>query len=53
MKIEVELEYEKETRRTYRFKENKEPPVIGYLYVQKTAFEEEPPKKIKVTIEAI
>jgi len=55
MKQEILLEFEKETKRTYRFNENKDPEerTIGVLYVSKKAFEEEEPKKIKVTIESV
>ena len=55
MKKEVVLDFEKETKRTYRFNENKgvEDRTIGVLYVSKTALEGEEPKKIKVTIETM
>lgn len=33
-----ELEFERPTKRTYRFKEKKEPAKIGILYVQQHAF---------------
>jgi len=49
--IKAEFEFEKETRRTYRFAEvNGE--TIGTLYVKKTAFDKQP-KRVKVTVEVI
>jgi hypothetical protein len=55
MKKEVILDFERETKRTYRFNENKsvDDRTIGILYVSKTAFEGEEPKKIKVTIDTM
>ena len=51
-KFEVELAYEKSTKRTHRFKETSEPIKIGTLYVQKTAFTAQP-KRIHVTVEVV
>ncbi|MBA7505092.1 hypothetical protein ES706_03755 [subsurface metagenome] len=51
-KFEVEMEYERQTKRTFRFKEAKEPIRIGTLYVQKTAFATQP-KRIHVTVEVV
>jgi hypothetical protein len=53
MKFEVVMEYEKSTKRTFRFLENSPNFKIGTLYVQKSAFDDKAPMKIKVTIEAI
>lgn len=52
MKREVELEFERATKNTYRFAESTEgSAVIGTLYVQKHVFAGKQPSKIKVTIE--
>jgi len=50
--MEVEMEIEKETPGTYRYREiaRGKPPAIKTLYVQKWAFEK-PPKRIRVRIE--
>lgn len=55
MKKEVVLDFEKETKRTYRFNENKgvDERIIGVLYVSKHAMEGEEPKRIKVTLETV
>lgn len=53
---EVELTFEKATKRTYRFQEesNGQPPRVGTLYVQQWAFgSQEPPQRIKVTVEIV
>lgn len=50
--FETELAYEKSTKRTFRFKEAKEPIRIGLLYVQKTAFATQP-KRVRVTVEVV
>jgi len=50
--MEVEFEYERDTKRMYRFQETSEEPVIGYLYVKKAAFSSQP-KKLKVTVEVL
>lgn len=47
--MKVSFEFERETKRTYRFKEVSEEPVIGTLYVQQSAFDEKP-ERIEVTI---
>ena len=54
-KQEVVMEFERETKRTYRYNENADldSKIIGVIYVDKKAFgDEAAPKKIKVTIEA-
>lgn len=49
-KKEIEFEFERDTKNTYRFQEAGDIPVIGTLYVKKSLFKKEP-KKIKVAIE--
>jgi len=48
---ELELEFEKETKGTWRFKELKT-SFVNTIYIQKSAFDTKP-EKIKVTIETI
>ena len=51
-KKEIEFEFERATKNTYRFQEKSfGSPVIGTLYVQKSVFGSEEPKKVKVTVE--
>ena len=50
-KKELTFVPEKETKRTVRFMEEATDPVIGYVYIQKTALEGAVPKSIKVTLE--
>jgi len=38
----LKFTYERDTKRTYRFQEDSEDPVVGTLYVQKTAFKSKP-----------
>ena len=48
-KKEIEFEFERATKNTYRFQEKSSgSPVIGTLYVQKSVFGSKEPKKIKV-----
>lgn len=49
-KIDVEFEFERDTKNTRRFKEVSDDPIIGTLYVQKSAFKGTPPESITVTI---
>lgn len=42
METKVDFEYERETKRKYRFKELAEEPVLGTLYVSKELFEQRP-----------
>ena len=50
----VEFITEKETKGTYRFAEEGKAPIVGTLYVKKLAFgENEPPKRLRVTIEEV
>jgi hypothetical protein len=51
-KKEIEFEFERATKNTYRFQEKATgSPVIGTLYVQKSVFGSKEPKKVKVTLE--
>ena len=51
-KKEIEFEFERGTKNTYRFQEKSSGnPVIGTLYVQKSLFGQKEPKKVKVTME--
>ena len=43
--------YERDTKRTYRFQEESENPIVGTLYIQKSAFKSRP-EKIEVHLEA-
>ena len=47
------FEYERETKNTIRFKEltQFDPPMVGTLYIQKSALGDKPPKKLTVTVE--
>ena len=49
-KKEIEFEFERATKNTYRFQESGDDSIIGTLYVKKSLFKKEP-KKIKVAIE--
>ena len=51
-KKEIDFEFERATKNTYRFQEKSAGnPVIGTLYVQKSVFESREPKTLKVTVE--
>jgi hypothetical protein len=50
--MEIEFEFERETKGTYRFKEIGDTPKVGTLYVKKYALAERP-EKLKVTIEVV
>jgi len=54
MKYEAELELEKETKNTYRYMAvaSGQPPAVTTIYVAKWLLGTNPPKKIKLTIEA-
>ena len=56
-KLEVTLEFERQTKSTYRYKEPEDskgmPPVIGTMYIQKWPFAGAAPDRIKVTIEEV
>ena len=48
---EIEFEFERETKNTYRFQEKDSGnPAIRTLYVQKSVFGSKEPKKVKVTV---
>ncbi|MDP2730586.1 MAG: hypothetical protein Q8O55_08880 [Dehalococcoidales bacterium] len=52
-KLEITFALDKPTKNTIRYAEMSDNPVVGTLYVQKSAIEKlENPKSIKVTIEA-
>ncbi len=55
MKTEISMKFEKATKNTFRFmevtKDEAATPIIGTLYVQKSAFEGKTPDMIKVEIE--
>jgi hypothetical protein len=48
----VRFEYERETKRKYRFKEDSEEPVMGTLYVSKDLFDERP-EALEVTLRVV
>ena len=51
-KKEIDFEFERTTKNTYRFQEKSVGnPVIGVLYVQKSVFGSKEPKALKVTVE--
>ncbi len=55
MKAEINMKFEKATKNTFRFmeetKDESVTPIIGTLYVQKSAFQGKTPESIKVSIE--
>ena len=51
MERRVRHVYERDTKRTYRFQEESDDPVVGTVYVKKSAFQTRP-KEIEVTIRA-
>lgn len=55
MRFEAVFEYERSTKNTHRYQEVVEdsPPVIGTLYVQKWRIGQQPPQRIKVTVETV
>ncbi|MFG1555506.1 MAG: hypothetical protein AAE985_03445 [Thermoplasmataceae archaeon] len=49
-KKEIEFEFEKARKNTYRFHEKASGnPAIGTLFIQKLVFGDKKPKKVKVT----
>lgn len=51
LELVVNFQKEKETKRTWRFQEEADEPVIGAIYIQKTVFGDGPvPEKITATI---
>lgn len=51
MEQHLVFKYERDTKRTYRFTEDSENPIVGTLYVQKHAFKSRP-DKVEVTLKA-
>ena len=50
-KKEIEFEFERETKNTYRFQEKgSESSVIGILYLQNSLFDSKESKKVKVAV---
>ena len=49
--MQITFKLEKETKGTYRFKEEGATPKVGTLYVKKTAFPKGAPETLTVTIE--
>jgi len=53
-RLETTLSLEKQTKNTYRFREDPErPPIFNYIYLQKWAFGSNPPRRIKVIVEVL
>ena len=52
METTVKFEFERETKRKYRFKEVAEEPVMGTLYVSKDLFDQRP-DALEVTLRVI
>ena len=50
MKKELAFKFERETPGTYRFKEEAAVPLVGTIYIKKTAFETKP-EILRVTLE--
>jgi hypothetical protein len=51
MKQVLTFVFEKDTKRMFRFTEASTVPIVGTIYVSKTAFPEGRPEKLTVTIE--
>lgn len=47
--LRLTFAHERDTKRTYRFKEESDEPVMGTLYVSKGAFETRP-SRLEVTV---
>jgi hypothetical protein len=52
LETKVDFEYERETKRKFRFKELAEEPVMGTLYVSKELFDDRP-NRLEVTLRVI
>jgi len=52
MEKKIEFRFERETKRTYRFMEDSDDPVVGTLYIQQSAFDRRP-DRIEVTIRTL
>lgn len=48
--VMVEFEFERATKNTFRFKEISDDPIIGILYVKKTAFAGRQPLRVSVAL---
>jgi len=48
--MEIKFAFEKATKNTFRFKELATNPIIGTLYVKKSAFKNGQPNTLSVTI---
>ncbi|MFQ6128181.1 MAG: hypothetical protein ACE5QW_04695 [Thermoplasmata archaeon] len=51
MEVTLTFSYKRDTKRTYRFQEESDNPIVGTLYVQKRAFKSRP-ERIEVTLKA-
>ena len=52
--VQVTMEFEKATKRMFRFKEvTTGSPIIGTLYMSQAAFLQGAPTRIKVTVDAV
>ena len=52
MELKVAFRFERETKRTYRFMEESDEPVVGTLYIQQSAFDRRP-DRIEVAIRTV
>lgn len=48
--MKLTFQFEKETKNTVRYKEVGDNPVVGTLYVQKSAIEGKPPAELTITV---
>lgn len=46
----ITFTYERDTKRTYRYKEDSDNPIVGTLYMSKASLGDNPPKKLIVEI---
>jgi hypothetical protein len=52
--VQVTMEFEKATKRMFRFRENTTgAPIIGTLYMSQAAFPTGAPTRIKVTVDPV
>lgn len=52
MEIKITFKFERETKRTYRFQEEADPPVVGTRYVKQSAFDHRP-NRIEATLRTL
>ena len=52
MDTKLKFKFERETKRTYRFLEEADDPVVGTLYVKQSAFDRRP-NRLEVTIRTL